>query len=148
MGNEYSGTIRPELQNSKKVTGYNPGQLKSMREKFVLMCDDDLSIDLKNFLEILRLKDEEASDIFKLFDADGSGKIDSYEFICGLTLLSYTTLKVVASHLAKSRDYLRIVRLRRKSRAQQGRADSFEQVCYLLSALYVRKEVFPINRRD
>jgi Ca2+-binding EF-hand superfamily protein len=94
MGNEYSGgNIRTELQGSRKVAGYNPGQLKTLREKFVLMCDDDLSIDLKSFSEIIRIKDEEAAEIFKLFDADGSGKIDSYEFICGITLLSHTSLK-------------------------------------------------------
>lgn len=93
MGNEYSGVISPDLLSSNKISGYNPTQLMLLREKFVLICDDDLSIDRKGFVEILRVKEEETIGIFKLFDVDNSSKIDSYEFICGLTLLGNASLK-------------------------------------------------------
>lgn len=64
MGAEFSGQIRNEILSSKKVVGYNPLQLKLLREKFVLVCDDDLSIDFKSFKDLLRFKeDEEAKEV-------------------------------------------------------------------------------------
>ena len=94
MGNEFSGNIRSELLNSKKITGYSPAQLKTLREKFVLICDDDLTIDAKNFKDIMRVGEEEVREVFRLFDIDSSGKIDSYEFICGIAMLGHATLEV------------------------------------------------------
>lgn len=71
MGAEFSGQIRNEILNSKKIVGYNPMQLKLLREKFVLVCDDDLSIDLKSFKDLLRFKeDEEAKEVIRGFITD------------------------------------------------------------------------------
>lgn len=94
MGNEYSGVIRNELTQSKKISGYSAAQLKTLSEKFMLTCEDDLSIDMKGFKEIMRVKEEEVADVFRLFDVDNSGRIDSYEFICGITLLGHGNLQV------------------------------------------------------
>jgi Ca2+-binding EF-hand superfamily protein len=97
MGNEYSGLIRNELTSCRKLMGHNPAQLRLLREKFMLTCDDDLSIQKPAFMDLLKLKDPEATQIFKLFDTDNSDRIDSYEFICCTALLSHSTLKVSSS---------------------------------------------------
>jgi Ca2+-binding EF-hand superfamily protein len=57
------------------------------------MCDDDLGIDLMKFKQLVKMKEEDAKIVFQLFDFDGSGKIDSYEFICCLALLAHATLE-------------------------------------------------------
>lgn len=94
MGAEYSGTIRPELLSAKKVMGYSPMQVELLRQKFILKCDDDLAIDVKGFQDIMKVSDKVAKDVFKLFDIDNSGKIDSYELLSGVALLGHCSLKV------------------------------------------------------
>lgn len=63
MGNIITGSIRPELLNSRKISGYNIGQIDFLREKFVLMCEDDLTIDLKKFALLLRMKEDKAQKV-------------------------------------------------------------------------------------
>jgi len=63
-----------------------------IRERFELMCDEDQSLEKDMFAKLLKIAPNEADILFEFFDMDGSGKIDSYEFICGLALLSQSTL--------------------------------------------------------
>lgn len=56
------------------------------------MCDDDLTIGVETFSKLLGMDNAEGERIFEYFDMDNSGKIDSYEFICGMALLSHATL--------------------------------------------------------
>lgn len=94
MGAEFSGTIRPELLGAKKVIGYSPIQVELLRQKFILKCDHDLAIDVRGFQEILKISDKVAQEVFKLFDVDNSGKIDSYELLSGVALLGHSNLRV------------------------------------------------------
>ena len=38
--------------------------------------------------------DNEIYQLFDHFDMDGNGKIDSYEFVCAMAMLSHATLDV------------------------------------------------------
>lgn len=60
-----SGTLTPEIKNQIKITGYNPRQIDRMREEFILMCDDDLGIDIKKFQQLTRLRDHDAQYVFR-----------------------------------------------------------------------------------
>lgn len=59
-----------------------------IREKFDLMADEDLTLTKESFEKLMKVKPQEADKIFEFFDIDQSNRIDSYEFICGLALLS------------------------------------------------------------
>jgi len=52
------------------------------------MCDEDLSLDIPKFQKLMKVSQNEAERLFKFFDMDDSKTVDSYEFICGLALLS------------------------------------------------------------
>jgi len=54
---------------------------------------------------LITFKDNEAKNIFQLFDIDNSGRIDSYEFICGLAILSHATLEAKAETIFKLYDF-------------------------------------------
>jgi Ca2+-binding EF-hand superfamily protein len=104
MGAEFSGTIRSELKTAKKVVGYNPEQVRLLREKFNFQCEDDLSLTKKGLAAIMRIKDEEAEEIFRLFDIDGSKTIESYELLTSVALLGYSPLLVVEINQGKGRN--------------------------------------------
>lgn len=105
MGNLVSGTLSADIKNQIKIYGYVPKQVDRIREEFILMCDDDLGIDLDKFKKLITFKDNEAKNIFQLFDIDNSGRIDSYEFICGLAILSHATLEEKAETIFKLYDF-------------------------------------------
>lgn len=105
MGAEYSGIQRSEVKSSQKIAGFNPKQIEMIKEKFILMCDDDLGIDIAKFQQLIKMKDADAKVVFQLFDIDNSGRIDSYEFICGLAIQSHTTLEEKAEAIFKLYDF-------------------------------------------
>lgn len=53
MGQQYSGQIRPEILNNRKIANFHPKQIDFMREKFVLMCDDDLTVGIETFSKLV-----------------------------------------------------------------------------------------------
>ena len=105
MGNKYSGQIRTDILTNIKIADFHPKQIDFMREKFVLMCDDDLTVGIETFAQLIRMKATEAKDIFNYFDIDQSGKIDSYEFICALALISHANLKQKAAAIFRLYDF-------------------------------------------
>jgi Ca2+-binding EF-hand superfamily protein len=72
----------------KKYSNFSPKQVELIKEKFELMCDEDLSLDKVKFKKLMKISTSEADRLFKFFDMDDSKSVDSYEFICGLALLS------------------------------------------------------------
>jgi len=52
------------------------------------MADEDLTLDKEKFSKLMKVDTVGTEKVFEFFDLDQSGKIDSYEFICGLALLS------------------------------------------------------------
>jgi hypothetical protein len=60
MGQKYSGIISPDLLKNRKIANFHPKQIDYMREKFVLMCDDDLTVGVGTFSELVRMDKVEA----------------------------------------------------------------------------------------
>jgi hypothetical protein len=67
------------------------------------MQSDDFTMDRDALKRFFKCSDAEVNivscelnivKVFKYFDMDGNGKIDSYEFICALALMAHGTLAV------------------------------------------------------
>ena len=69
------------------------------------MCDDDLTVGIETFCKLLSLDRGEGQRIFEYFDMDNSGKIDCYEFICGLAMISHANLSQKATVIFKLYDF-------------------------------------------
>jgi len=93
MGNEFTVGTHSELDGMKKYAGFSPGQVEIIREKFDLMADEDLTIGKEQFSKLMKVSEAETDRIFEFFDIDQSGRIDTYEFICALALLSQANLR-------------------------------------------------------
>jgi len=53
----------------------------------------------------MKVDDKQAEKIFEFFDLDQSGKIDSYEFVCALSLLSQANMKTKAELIFNMYDF-------------------------------------------
>ncbi|EAR94225.2 HELP domain protein (macronuclear) [Tetrahymena thermophila SB210] len=93
MGNDMSIGKYSDLESMKKYTDFSPGQVDIIREKFDLMADEDLTISKDQFGKLMKIPPQEVDRIFEYFDTDSSGRIDSYEFISAIALLSQAPLK-------------------------------------------------------
>ena len=70
------------------------------------MASDDFTLDRESLKKFFKCSNKECDtvsfrrgltnqfQVFQLFDMDGNGKIDSYEFICALAMMSHGTLDV------------------------------------------------------
>lgn len=64
MGNQvFSGKIREEILGNRKIANFHPKQIDYMREKFVLMCDDDLTVGKATFAELVKLEPQDANKV-------------------------------------------------------------------------------------
>lgn len=144
MGQEYSGLIRGELRNSKKIAGYNPAQLKLLREKFVLVCDDDLSIGQESFKDIMRVKEDEARDVGSWVKV-GFQAVWYWWFWQDWLLWVYLC-DCVARSLEPERkggSYIWVVWLRQQSGPQQRWAHCPLQMCHLRPSSYELQKNLP-----
>ncbi|KRX05725.1 WD40-repeat-containing domain [Pseudocohnilembus persalinus] len=105
MGNDISQGSYQELDGLKKFAGFSPGQVEMIREKFDIMADEDLTISKEAFRKLMKVNEAETNKIFDCFDMDQTNRIDSYEFICGLALLSQSTLKQKAELIFNLYDF-------------------------------------------
>lgn len=66
MGNHvFSGKIKEEILNNRRIANFHPKQIDYMREKFVLMCDDDLTVGKATFAELVKLDQQDAGKVSK-----------------------------------------------------------------------------------
>lgn len=110
MGQEISlnKALDPKLKAFTKYLSFTAKYVESIKEKFELICNDDLGLDLEKFMQLLRIKNDQKSDaeaVFSLFDLDGSRNIDSYEFLCALALMSQATLQEKAQIIFNLYDF-------------------------------------------
>ena len=61
------------------------------REQFELNSDD-YCLDAQGLKNFFKCRDREVQVLLDMFDMDGNGSIDSYEFVCALSLMSHATL--------------------------------------------------------
>lgn len=66
MGNRtFSGKIKEEILTNRRVANFHPKQIDFMREKFVLMCDDDLTLGKDIFADLVKMDKQEAAKVNK-----------------------------------------------------------------------------------
>ena len=56
------------------------------------MNSDDYCLDRNGLKAFFKCKDREIDVLMDMFDMDQNGSIDSYEFVCALSLMSHATL--------------------------------------------------------
>ena len=76
----------------KQYAGMTVKHVEMIKEKLELVVDDDYLLDKDAFQLAFRSKQAETERIFKLFDLSNEGKIDMFEFICALGVISQATL--------------------------------------------------------
>lgn len=87
-----------EIQFLLKNTNYNRDQIKKWHAGFLLDCPKG-ELDKKKFLQVYKeffptiKADIFANEAFKLFDVDGSGKIDFTEFLVAISTSSSTDIR-------------------------------------------------------
>lgn len=93
MGAEFSADSRNDLKEDQlKYINLNPtniGKLKVYFDK-----NPTSGVDKKGLISLLGIQKKEADLIFEFYDLDGSGQIDSYEFICGIAMLCHSSIEV------------------------------------------------------
>jgi Ca2+-binding EF-hand superfamily protein len=109
MGAEYSTENRNDMKEDQlKYSNLNPnniGKLKVFFDK-----NPTSSIDKKGLISLLAIQKKEADLIFEFYDLDGSGQIDSYEFICGVAMLCHSSIEVkICINLVKSRGAFQVL---------------------------------------
>jgi len=67
--------------------------LSSIRAKFLEKTKGKGTLDLTAFCALAGMGQKMGKKVFDLFDMDGDGLIDDYEFICGLALFTKTNVK-------------------------------------------------------
>jgi len=80
--------------NNAQFTSFSnlsPGYIQKLKEKFE-MASDDFTLDQQSLKQYFKCSDREVQVLFDHFDMDGNGKIDSYELICALAMISHSTL--------------------------------------------------------
>ena len=56
------------------------------------MASDDFTLDREALKKYFKCSNRECDVVFDHFDMDGNGKLDSYEFVCAMAMLSHSTL--------------------------------------------------------
>lgn len=63
MGTSFSGKIKEGILTNRRVANFHPKQIDFMREKFVLMCDDDLTLGKDIFADLVKMDKQEAAKV-------------------------------------------------------------------------------------
>jgi Ca2+-binding EF-hand superfamily protein len=69
-----------------------------LKERFEV-ASDDFTLDRQGLKDFFHSSSREIEIIFEFFDLNQDGRIDSYEFVCAMTLLSHATLEEKAKLL-------------------------------------------------
>jgi Ca2+-binding EF-hand superfamily protein len=74
-----------------RLGNLTPGYIIKLKERFE-SGSDDYNLTKEALKEFFKCRDNEIAVLFEMFDMDGNGSIDSYEFLCFLSLMSHGTL--------------------------------------------------------
>lgn len=69
------------------------------------MASDDFTLDKEALKKFFKCSEAECQTVFKFFDMDNNGKIDSYEFICALALMAHGSLEEKAELIFNLYDF-------------------------------------------
>ncbi|CAD8173443.1 unnamed protein product [Paramecium pentaurelia] len=82
-----------DLDSFRKYAGLTIKHVMMLRERLEMLSEADLSITKDAFSLAMKTKEEETERIFRIFDLSSSGKIETLEFVCALSLMAYANLR-------------------------------------------------------
>lgn len=100
MGISQSNQLHPGVQ-SLVISG---DQASHLRERFELISDS-FGLDREEVTSLYKAKPDQLDTIFEIFDQHGRDKVDAYEFIAGMMIISDASLEVKADLLFELYDF-------------------------------------------
>jgi Ca2+-binding EF-hand superfamily protein len=73
------------------MSNFSPNYILKLKERFE-RGSDDYCLDKSALKQFFKCSDREVDVLMEMFDMDGNGSIDSYEFVCALSLMSHANL--------------------------------------------------------
>jgi Ca2+-binding EF-hand superfamily protein len=94
------------LQNKdlQALANLTPGYILKLKERFEA-GSDDYNLTRQGLKDYFKCRDREIEVLFELFDTDKNGSIDSYEFVCALSMMSHATLSEKAELIFNLYDF-------------------------------------------
>lgn len=94
------------MQNKdlQALANLTPGYILKLKERFEA-GSDDYNLTRQGLKDYFKCRDREIEVLFELFDTDKNGSIDSYEFVCALSMMSHATLSEKAELIFNLYDF-------------------------------------------
>ena len=86
------------------LSNFSPGFIAKLKDNLET-SSYQFNLDKEGLSELFKCSDKEANLVMDYFDQNGDGRIDSYEFLCAITLLSSSTLDEKAEILFDFYDF-------------------------------------------
>lgn len=86
------------------LSNFSPGFISKLKDNLE-SSTYQFSLDKEGLKKLFKCSDKEVQVVFEYFDINGDGKIDSYEFLWALTMLSHSTLDEKAEILFSFYDF-------------------------------------------
>ena len=91
-------------EDLKNLSNFSPGFISKLKDNLE-SSTYQFSLDKEGLKKLFKCSDKEVQTVFDYFDINGDGKIDSYEFLWALTMLSHSTLDEKAEILFSFYDF-------------------------------------------
>lgn len=91
-------------KNLANLSNFSPGFINKLKDNLETSTYQ-FSLDRDGLKELFKCSENECDIVFEYFDLNGDGKIDSYEFLCAITMLSHSTLDEKAEILFDFYDF-------------------------------------------
>lgn len=93
MGADFSLENRNDLKEDQlKFSNLSPSNISKLKQFYEK--NPTSLLDKKGLISLLGTNKQETDLIFEFYDLDGSGQIDSYEFICAVAMLCHSSIEV------------------------------------------------------
>lgn len=104
MGSAYTLEKTNMPEDLTNLSNFEPGFISKLKEKLE-SSTHQFSLDKEGLKQVFNCSTKECDVVFEYFDINGDGKIDSYEFLCAITMLSHSTLDEKAEILFDFYDF-------------------------------------------
>lgn len=104
MGSAYTLEKTSMPEDLTNLSNFEPGFISKLKDKLE-SSTHQFSLDKEGLKQVFNCSTKECDVVFEYFDINGDGKIDSYEFLCAITMLSHSTLEEKAEILFDFYDF-------------------------------------------
>lgn len=91
-------------EDMANLSSFSPGFIAKLKDKLE-SSTNQFSLDREGLKSVFNCSSKECDTVFEYFDINGDNKIDSYEFMCALTMLSHSSLEEKAEILFDFYDF-------------------------------------------